>query len=215
MSKDSIAVINGHEYKYRYNPETKGMDYLGPVGDAPPLSQEQFRELFQENNDRKEELDQFLDEMKEAVRLTKETGHEHGFTVCDKGDRLEATPMCEGDVCEVHPVKCKWPNTFMEFHTHPPGSIILPSPHDMLGALAEQTEYVCMGSTFQGGNIRCYRMNYSDESWNEFVGLYHKSNYASPEEKSRNRTRMVEIMAEGIAGNNKMLIKVREWKDFL
>jgi hypothetical protein len=47
MSKDSIAVINGHEYKYRYNPETKLMDYLGPVGeDAPPLSEAKFRELF-------------------------------------------------------------------------------------------------------------------------------------------------------------------------
>jgi hypothetical protein len=44
MTKDTIAVINGHEYKYRYNPESKQMDYLGPVGeDAPPLSEEQFR----------------------------------------------------------------------------------------------------------------------------------------------------------------------------
>jgi hypothetical protein len=44
MSKDSIAMINGHEYKYQYNPETKLMDYKGPVGDAPPLTQEQFQE---------------------------------------------------------------------------------------------------------------------------------------------------------------------------
>jgi hypothetical protein len=43
MTKDSIAVINGHEYKYRYNPESKQMDYLGPVGDAPTITQEQFR----------------------------------------------------------------------------------------------------------------------------------------------------------------------------
>jgi hypothetical protein len=47
MSKDSIAVINGHEYKYRYNPETKSMDYLGPVGDAPPLTQEEFRMVIE------------------------------------------------------------------------------------------------------------------------------------------------------------------------
>jgi hypothetical protein len=46
MSKDSIAVINGHEYKYRYNSDTKLMDYLGPVGDAPALTQEQFREAI-------------------------------------------------------------------------------------------------------------------------------------------------------------------------
>jgi hypothetical protein len=42
MTKDSIALINGHEYKYRYNKETKEMDYLGPVGDAPSLSQSVF-----------------------------------------------------------------------------------------------------------------------------------------------------------------------------
>jgi hypothetical protein len=46
MPKDSIAVINGNEYKYRYNPETKLMDYRGPVGDSPPLTEAKFRELF-------------------------------------------------------------------------------------------------------------------------------------------------------------------------
>jgi hypothetical protein len=45
MSKDSIAVINDHEYKYRYNPDTKQMDYRGPVGDAPPLTQEEFMRM--------------------------------------------------------------------------------------------------------------------------------------------------------------------------
>jgi hypothetical protein len=48
MSKDSIALINGHEYKYRYNPETKGMDYLGPVGEAPALTQEEFLRVMAE-----------------------------------------------------------------------------------------------------------------------------------------------------------------------
>jgi hypothetical protein len=43
MSKDSIALINGHEYKYRWNPNSKQMDYLGPVGNAPTLSEEQFK----------------------------------------------------------------------------------------------------------------------------------------------------------------------------
>jgi hypothetical protein len=42
MTKDSIALINGHEYKYKYNPDTKTMDYLGPVGDAPPLTEREF-----------------------------------------------------------------------------------------------------------------------------------------------------------------------------
>jgi hypothetical protein len=46
MTKESIATINGHDYRYRYNQETKLMDYLGPVGDAPSLSQEQFRKAM-------------------------------------------------------------------------------------------------------------------------------------------------------------------------
>jgi hypothetical protein len=46
MTKESIALINGHEYKYRYNPETKLMDYLGPVGDAPPLTEVIFRKAM-------------------------------------------------------------------------------------------------------------------------------------------------------------------------
>jgi hypothetical protein len=44
MPDYTIAIIDGHEYKYRYNPETKLMDYLGPVGDAPLLTQEEFQE---------------------------------------------------------------------------------------------------------------------------------------------------------------------------
>jgi hypothetical protein len=52
MSKESIALINGHEYKYRYNPETKLMDYLGPVGEAPSLTQEQFRSAMEERKEK-------------------------------------------------------------------------------------------------------------------------------------------------------------------
>jgi hypothetical protein len=48
MSKESIAVINGHEYKYRYNKDTGGMDYLGPLGEAPALTQEEFLRKFNE-----------------------------------------------------------------------------------------------------------------------------------------------------------------------
>jgi hypothetical protein len=48
MSKDSIALINGHEYFYKYNPDTKQMDYKGPKGDAPPITEGKFRELFKE-----------------------------------------------------------------------------------------------------------------------------------------------------------------------
>jgi hypothetical protein len=45
MSKDSIALINGHEYKYRWNKESQQMDYLGPVGSSPALSREEFLRL--------------------------------------------------------------------------------------------------------------------------------------------------------------------------
>jgi hypothetical protein len=44
--KESIAIINGHEYKYRWNPDAKEMDYLGPVGEAPSLSEIQFKEAL-------------------------------------------------------------------------------------------------------------------------------------------------------------------------
>jgi hypothetical protein len=47
MTKDSIALINGHEYKYRYNPDSRVMDYLGPVGDGPRLTEDQFREAME------------------------------------------------------------------------------------------------------------------------------------------------------------------------
>jgi hypothetical protein len=46
VSKESIAVINGHEYKYRWNSDIKEMDYLGPVGDSPTLSEEELRLRF-------------------------------------------------------------------------------------------------------------------------------------------------------------------------
>jgi hypothetical protein len=44
MSEGSIVVINGHEYKYRWNKEAGRMDYLGPVGEAPPLTQEELNQ---------------------------------------------------------------------------------------------------------------------------------------------------------------------------
>jgi hypothetical protein len=47
LVKDSIARISGHEYRYRWNPDSKTMDYLGPVGDAPSLSEDQFREAME------------------------------------------------------------------------------------------------------------------------------------------------------------------------
>lgn len=54
MTKDSIAVINDHEYKYRWDRESKKMLYRGPVGNAPLLSQDQFRTAVLNQQQQKE-----------------------------------------------------------------------------------------------------------------------------------------------------------------
>lgn len=40
--KESIVEINGHQYRYGYDPDTQKTKYLGPVGDAPAISQAEF-----------------------------------------------------------------------------------------------------------------------------------------------------------------------------
>jgi hypothetical protein len=40
--KESIASIGGHQYRYAYDPSTKKTVYLGPVGDAPALSENEL-----------------------------------------------------------------------------------------------------------------------------------------------------------------------------
>jgi hypothetical protein len=46
MSEVEIPEGSGNFYKYVWNPETKNMDYRGPVGDAPPLQEEMFKEVL-------------------------------------------------------------------------------------------------------------------------------------------------------------------------
>jgi hypothetical protein len=43
---DSIVNISGHQYRYRYNPDTGKTEYKGPVGDAPALTEEEFFALI-------------------------------------------------------------------------------------------------------------------------------------------------------------------------
>jgi len=43
---DNIVTINNNQYRYRYNPDTKATEYLGPVGDSPPISEEHFLTVF-------------------------------------------------------------------------------------------------------------------------------------------------------------------------
>ena len=40
--KESVVSIGGHQYRYGYDPGTKSTEYLGPVGDAPELSERIF-----------------------------------------------------------------------------------------------------------------------------------------------------------------------------
>jgi hypothetical protein len=40
--KESIVEINGHQYRYRYDPSTQKTEYVGPVGDAPAMAEEDF-----------------------------------------------------------------------------------------------------------------------------------------------------------------------------
>lgn len=40
--RESIVEINRHQYRYEYEPDTKATRYIGPVGSAPELSEEEF-----------------------------------------------------------------------------------------------------------------------------------------------------------------------------
>jgi hypothetical protein len=43
--KESVVEIGGHQYRYTYNPETQRTEYLGPVGESPPLNETEFLAL--------------------------------------------------------------------------------------------------------------------------------------------------------------------------
>ena len=45
MSENTVT-IKGYKYKYGYDPTTQETKYLGPVGYAPPLSEEEFFEVM-------------------------------------------------------------------------------------------------------------------------------------------------------------------------
>jgi len=42
MGKETVVDISGHQYRYEYDEATKNTRYLGPVGSAPELSEEEF-----------------------------------------------------------------------------------------------------------------------------------------------------------------------------
>jgi hypothetical protein len=49
----AIVEIKGGKYRYEYNSATGDMEYFGPVGDSPSLSESQFLDALKKN------LDQF------------------------------------------------------------------------------------------------------------------------------------------------------------
>jgi hypothetical protein len=42
MGKESVVDIAGHQYRYVYNEANGKTEYMGPVGDVPTLSEEEF-----------------------------------------------------------------------------------------------------------------------------------------------------------------------------
>ena len=50
MPQENIVEIpdgSGNRYRYAYDPSSKTTRYLGPVGDSPPLTEEDFFDLIQ------------------------------------------------------------------------------------------------------------------------------------------------------------------------
>ena len=42
LMTETIVNIEGYQYRYQYNPDTQLTEYLGPVGDSPPLKESEF-----------------------------------------------------------------------------------------------------------------------------------------------------------------------------
>jgi hypothetical protein len=45
MGKESVVTIGGHLYRYAYEGDSQKTIYLGPVGDSPPLTEQEFHRL--------------------------------------------------------------------------------------------------------------------------------------------------------------------------
>lgn len=60
--KESIVDIEGHSYRYGYNESTQKTVYLGPVGDAPALTEEQFLQEIKFSEDDIKFMEETTDE---------------------------------------------------------------------------------------------------------------------------------------------------------
>jgi hypothetical protein len=109
------------------------------------------------------DLDQFEELMFEILSQTQKTGLEHGFDVCKENDNLKLGPTCKGTNCEVRVKGCQWPNTFLQVHTHPPGSGLILSPQDIQTAIAASADFMCVGTMpsrrSKKGAFQCYKVN--------------------------------------------------------
>jgi hypothetical protein len=149
-----------------------------------------------------EDLKWFVPKMMLGVRLTKKKKVEHGFVVCKVDDQLKASDMCVGEKCSVNIPQCQWPDTFMEFHTHPQSGIILPSTHDVYGSLASDTDFICMGTPRKEGIIRCYGLKQKilsmDDSARKFIEAYKEG----------------DVMSQ-LRAMDHIIEQVGEWKGFI
>jgi len=66
--RESRVNINGNMYRYRYNPETKATEYLGPVGGSSPLSEEDFLAMITIEGDTVELVPRSKEEIEDHVK---------------------------------------------------------------------------------------------------------------------------------------------------
>ena len=64
MSDESVVIIKGHKYRYRYDYMTGKTIYLGPVGSAPDIGEEEFLSILKRQYTSMEDIigNPFVDE---------------------------------------------------------------------------------------------------------------------------------------------------------
>jgi len=158
--------------------------------------------------------------MERLVRETFESGQEAGFNVCDVKGELELSggDVCYGDECEVGVPRCQWPNTFLDFHTHPEESMGILSPGDFQNLVADDTKYVCIGKPDEdGGRIRCFKVNHETEDGELFRREFSKAymdtlrSDVSEERRFEAREEMIRLIGSVTIGKNDFLELVDEW----
>jgi hypothetical protein len=69
---ESIVEIEGHLYRYEYDPASQKTLYRGPVGDAPPLTEEMFRDLLLQPEQLPTNHDEFKEDFPNLLEVTRE-----------------------------------------------------------------------------------------------------------------------------------------------